>query len=177
MCHSEVVKVEDQARSSFVYIALPAVAALLGALIGAFASFGGAYYSSQQDIHKNERDKRAQVYFSYLEAANTYAQVNDRLHEAMAAGQATDDVFQRWRQAAADYRRASNDVSVYGSDDAWNKHLKVAAALPKPRWWEVLPPGPIGGTNRNLFRNAYNDFLAVMCREIPLSPRRGCDRS
>lgn len=157
---------------------LGVVAALAGALIGGAASFGGQIYTEYQEAETEDRTKKAEVYFAYLDAANSYSNETSQLRRSYVSlpvdspPPAAD--YGEWQQARFEYQGAINDLSVYGSDTAWDVHRRIAAAMPQSLFASTEPVR-VDAVNDILLNAGTRDFLSLACQELPASPRAGCD--
>ncbi|MHA6793155.1 hypothetical protein ACVGVM_06475 [Pseudonocardia bannensis] len=156
---------------------LGVIGALVGALIGSAASFGGQIYVGHQQVAKEDRDKKAAVYFAYLDAANELANETRDLQRSYASlppdAPPPAAAYGEWQTARFKYQGAINDLSVYGSDAAWDIHRRVAAALPR----SLNPsrdPVRVEAVDDARLTSGTQDFLDLACQELPASPRAGC---
>lgn len=136
---------------------------------------GGArrQQAREYDIRRNEeaRQKRADVYQRFLNAANRYA-VAARSAIAQCPSKCTsppDD----YQNARYEFQASINEVYIYGSAEALKQSRGLAGTLP-------LAIGALSGevTIEPVadadFRSAYQDFLTLICREAPATPRNEC---
>jgi hypothetical protein len=124
------------------------------------------------------REKRAEVYFDYLKSADAYETDTANLLSSYAAGhknknfQLPANLIQKFDDDRSAYQNQVNDLYVFGSDQAWIAHQRLAATLPTSLSVEVAPLtihyDPLA------FNNAYDGFLSVTCLEVSPEPRAGC---
>lgn len=162
--------------------------AVISTLIAGAAGVGGSYLGAHAVVQSSHdqiqaaaaqavRDKRAAVYSEYLTTANAYSVqvgvVRDFVKRQPKGFKPVGDrePFNTLLNTRYDYQGAINNVSVYGSDAAWQALLQVEAAFPP--LFGGLVPGPVDG---RAFKTAYNNFLTVFCQEVPAVPRAGCGR-
>lgn len=82
----------------------------------------------------------------------------------------------RFVSERSDFQGALNDVYIYGTARAYHSAGRLAGALPPSVYdgpddeiqaiFEVVDPDG--------YRDGYNAFLELMCRELPAQPRRTC---
>ncbi len=131
-----------------------------------------------------ERDIRREAYLGYLEHATAYRYATSDLLDAIAEAGDADlpdptAAFQRWLNARADFQDSVNSVYVYGSDEAWQRHRVVARTLPYSVGYinqsQLVDDLSKFRDEVQAFGAAYNDFLELMCEELPATPRDGCE--
>lgn len=167
---------------TFLVGVLAAGSAILSGILSANATVEAAT-AREQIATQNARDdaRREQslkVYSAYLDAANDYALRNGEMTTELERIRPFPEnervpnpqIFGTWMTARANYQGATNNVFVYGSDEAWQIHGMVAGSLP-PAIGSNIQFGPTDEAN---FRSAYQAFLSMMCREGNASPRPGC---
>lgn len=171
-------KAPTDGKRDYRVAAIAAISALAGAAVGAAASIWIAHVQIHEQRATEAREKKAQVYSDYLNAANNYSLATGRLAEELKKStQAEPDkitvntpAIKNFFDARSNYQDQVNLVYVYGSDEAWKRHRKVAG---------VLPPS-LDSHEANLevdstkFLAAYQGFQEVFCEEVPAQPRDGC---
>lgn len=160
------------------------VGVLLAGILGAGSALWGAHVSSESSYRiakeqlqhaadQKAKDQKEGTYRAYLEAANAYrnAAVD------MFGGTAPTDVKAAWSSfmtARAKFQEQTNEIYVYGSDDAWNAHQRIARTLPPALGDSPLKFAASEVSNQATFTAAYNAFLRVRCEEVPAQTRSGC---
>lgn len=156
---------------------IAAVSALVGAAVGAVASIWIAHVQINEQRATEAREKKAQVYSDYLNAADNYSVATGRLTgELKKSTQADRDkitlntpAIKNYLDARSTYQDQVNLVYVYGSDEAWKRHRKMAAVLPPS-----LQSPDIEVVDSTKFLAAYQGFQEIFCEEVPAQPRDGC---
>lgn len=161
----------------------------VGAQVGANASFQVSQSQIQEQREVRSKEKRADTYSAYLEAANEFsgaAHGLDRVYKDSMAKLSTGqikagenmphlvDAQNLYLTSRTNYQKTINNVYVYGSDSAWDKHLSLAATLPPSLSGGdvVFPPPEV--PNVQEFKEAYRGFQTVVCREVAAIAREGC---
>lgn len=163
------------------------VAGLGGSVIGAITAYNAAtgteVAKEVADRDTARRAKSGEVYLAYLDAANRYALATQKMAndwtKATKDPNASADFsadLDPWKTARSNFQGEVNQVYVYGSQDAWDAHQKVAATLPPSVGMESANDivKVITGFNFSAFGIAYQGFLAVFCREVPAVPKANC---
>ncbi len=191
-------------RDSAIFTALLAAgAALCGVVLSGLVAWGVADQTSdaaletqaeqiQAEREDRDRDRRASVYEEFVNAANNFA-FDAALARDTCGGpnlrrgdlEEGDRCDVNWEEAIRSRVRlqaAINDVYTYGTERAREAQRKVSATLPPTLLSDMLgreASDPIiygPAIDSTAFREAYNEFLEVMCGELPYSgPREGCD--
>ncbi|MFB6550160.1 hypothetical protein [Streptomyces sp. NPDC056405] len=157
--------------------------ALAGALIGGFFSYLGAWQQSRsqtasqesqyrEERSKEDREKRADVYEKLLETSNLFAIATDEIVNDCSDRNCSPD-WGKWENARFEFQGSLNAVWVYGSDDAAAQAGAISATLPESIGFPK--PDELHIRVKSLeFARAYSEFQALMCRELPAVPRKGC---
>jgi hypothetical protein len=130
-----------------------------------------------QQKQREQREQRELSYRAYLDSANEYWQAARAIfgRPAPETPQEIQAALTKFVTARSKFQGQVNEISVYGSDEAWSAHQKVAATLPKSLG---LPEGKNFSAeevaDEATFTTAYTNFLAVRCREVVQPSRRGC---
>ncbi|MGY0389166.1 hypothetical protein ACWZJV_19545 [Nocardioides sp. WG-D5] len=154
-----------------------AVSALAGAAVGAGASIWIAHAQIDEQRATEARERKAQVYSDYLNAANNFSVAAGRLTEELKTStQAERDkltpntpIIKNYYDARSNYQDQVNRVYVYGSDEAWKRHRTMAGVLPPS-----LQSYDIEKVDSTKFLAAYQGFQEILCEEVPAQPRDGC---
>lgn len=157
--------------------AIAAISALVGAAVGAGASIWIAHVQIDEQRTTEAREKKARVYSDYLNAADNFSVATWRLTEELEkSAQAERDKFtvntpaiKKFVDARSKYQDQINLVYVYGSDEAWKRHRKMAGVLPPS-----LDSFEIEAVDSTKFLAAYQGFQEIFCEEVPAQPRDGC---
>lgn len=187
-----VVKQSNLRRSLGDKLGHPLVTALISALVGAgsalFVAGIGATVTTQTvqqqlqaDKEKEHREKTPAVYSSYLDAAKRYrtAQINLAVYTRQRGLQDPDVELTRAKSlsdptakellmardaAATTYESAVDGLAVYGSDEAWGIHQRIA---------DKLSPGKVvdadgDGVDETYFDNYIDDLRIEFCETVSL---------
>ena len=171
----------------------PLITALISALVGAgsalFVGGIGAIVTTQTvqqqlqaEKEKEHREKTPAVYSSYLDAAVRYrtAQMNFAVYTRQRGLQGTDGASARAQSlsdptakgllmsrdaAATTSESAVNSLAVYGSDEAWGIHRRIA---------DKLSPGTVvdadgDGVDETSFDNYIDDMRIEFCETVSLN--------
>ena len=172
-------------RNGWLTAVIALSSALLGSTVGGVFGYRGAIDSQGRQAEEqritDEREIRRSTYLDYLQAANSYHNATVTLVNVVARspdGSASLDAMGPWLTARSNYQGSVNSLSVYGSRSAWARHEAIAATLPFAVGF-VDPDRlaeDLAGFDRNQgnFRLVFNEFLGVMCRELAVTPRDGC---
>jgi hypothetical protein len=150
--------------------------------------------SFEEQHSRDQRETRKEVYFDFADAVSVHAtlaqqRVRCRLIPAEDIPQFVTmepgcPVSGAQFCATADaMRKAQVRVFVYGSEPAYRAAREVVARFPPEvmfcRDGEFIASGPGNGGWINGFDyfEQYLDFLQLMCREIPATPRQDCESS
>lgn len=159
------------------------VVALAGALIGGFFSYLGAWQQSRsqmaaqesqyrEDRAREDREKRSDVYKGMLDSSNAFAVATDEIATDCSDGKCSPD-WSKWENTRFEFQSALNNVWIYGSDDAATQAEVISTALPESIGFPK--PDELRISVKSVeFAQAYSGFQALMCRELPAVPRRGC---
>ncbi|BCW58515.1 hypothetical protein [Arthrobacter sp. StoSoilB20] len=129
------------------------------------------------EAQQKQREQREHSYRAYLDSANEYWLAARAIFgkPAPETSQEIQAAFTKFVTARSKFQGQVNEISVYGSDEAWSAHQKVAATLPKSLG---LPEGKNFSAeevaDEATFTTAYTNFLAVRCREVVQPSRSGC---
>lgn len=165
-----------------------------GAWIGANAANGNQRDEAREARQAEARQKRADVYSDFLDAAGAYAGRSREIQAKITVTQRNlrpgqkftlcvaskgrcpgADIrreFPRFQSARSQFQGALNDVYVYGSARGVSAARRVAAALPP----SLFDPQTVklGGVIEARFKRAYNTVLDTMCAEVSADPRQAC---
>lgn len=173
-------------RDGVLLITVSIVTATAG-IAGSWIAANGAYdaalaeqkESRRTALEKEARDKRAEVYMKYLEAANEYQLKNEKMMlslEKMRSSSKPNELdmeaYNVWLTARADYQGAVNEVYIYGSDEAWNSTRKISESLPRSIGSKI----EFESTNYETFREGYIRFLERIRCEVPPARSSKCRR-
>lgn len=174
-------------KSVWVTAVFALSAALLGSVVGGLfvyrASVDSQALQARELRAEDERAIRRETYLAYLDNATAYRNSTLELLKELEKVPETDltgttVAFGPWLTARFDYQGSVNSLYVYGSDQAWQRHLGIAATLPYAVGY--LDPTQIVADLARIrddiisFGRAYSNFLDLMCRELPATPRDGC---
>jgi hypothetical protein len=183
----------------FALVVAAGVIALGGGLGGAWIGANAANRNQRDEAREarqaEARQKRADVYSDFLDAAGAYAGRSREIQTKITAvtqrnlrpGQKFTAVrrFERtlpWRGCPSrvsalpvgsePFQGALNDVYVYGSARGVSAARRVAAALPP----SLFDPQTVklGGVIEARFKRAYSTVLDTMCAEVSVDPRQAC---
>lgn len=187
-------------RHALLVALVVGIVGVLGTLFGSLVQIYGADRSQEaafsEERAKEDRAKRADVYFEFLKAANEYAFDVDQAQECLAKFQRPLRGEEAWRQQVppeqctqllddlTGSRRtldgARYRVYVYGSSEAEGRARAVWQYLPQALGWKTwgsdLPmmDGRLFNFNEAAFGQLYANFQRVACREVPVHPRPDC---
>lgn len=180
------------------------VPTLLAGLIGVGGTIAGGYLQihaaaqtqqaqTAEQRAEQARDKRADVYFAFLDAANKYSytveNVRDCITEARDSrppgatsyevGPGCVTYINQLAPARQEFQAARNKVYVYGSDEAEQRARAIAAYLPNAVGGDPksgLPPfdEDMFNFDGDVFNELYKLFQGTACREVPAEPRANC---
>ncbi|MDJ0458596.1 hypothetical protein PUN71_015435 [Arthrobacter sp. NQ7] len=150
-----------------------ASAGLLGAKLQADASEGVAQRQLQEAAQKQAREQRDVTYREYLDAANGYHVAATTLF-ARTAPQDVNAALTSFMTARSKFQTETNEVYVYGTDEAWRAHQRLASTLPPSLGDSSQKFSASDVSDEATFAAAYNGFLAVRCREVAAQSRPGC---
>jgi hypothetical protein len=129
------------------------------------------------DRGERARTKREEVYNSFLNAANDYAvETNTFLNkcEAIAqttpAGKTPDCGESSFATVAAKYQNSLNAMYIYATPEALKAARAIAAELPGSVWGTFT----LRKVDTARFAAVYNDFIAIMCRDLRPDPNQSC---
>ncbi|MEV0843625.1 hypothetical protein AB0I55_29280 [Actinocatenispora sera] len=179
--------------ASFLGNVVVALVALVSAGIGGAISGITSHESLQaqlkteraqlDDQHATaDREHRATVYKAFIDDANTYQLASDDVtnwldvHKTTFKKGATTNlpasfnkIVSHWLSTRHDFQGSVNDVYVYGSPEAWSAASLLAGTMP-PATGKIV----IRAVTYPAYNDRYNDFLTVMCQELPAQPRGSC---
>ncbi|WP_224025305.1 hypothetical protein [Arthrobacter sp. NicSoilC5] len=158
-----------------------ASSALLVAGIGAVVTTQTVQQQLQAEKEKEHREKTPAVYTSYLDSAKRYraAQMNLATYSRSRGIQNPDstqgramslsdpavkDLLLARDAAATDYESAIDNLAVYGSDEAWNIHKKIAAGLTPSK----VIDADGDGVDETGFGNYMDDLRIEFCETVSL---------
>jgi hypothetical protein len=147
--------------------------------LGAKATIETNRQNIEESRAKEVRDKRGEIYPKFLENANAFNVASADLRTEQQAAKRERrapgaSVEQAWQHARYEFRGSMNDVSVFGSSQAWAAAVVLSSTLPSAApvaaFPEIKQPtGPL------TFSGSYTAFLGVYCKEVPAVPRGDCD--
>jgi len=154
----------------------PFITGLAIALISAGSAFGGSWLSSETSLKvanaqmehaslQKAKEQRDSTYRAYLDAANEYRNAAVYMFGPTAPAD-PKAAFSRFMTARHDYQTQVNEVSVYGSREAWIAHKAVAATLPHSLGSSDLSFKATDVGDAKDFTSAYQEFLSVRCSEV-----------
>ncbi|MFF2842522.1 hypothetical protein [Paenarthrobacter sp. NPDC057981] len=152
---------------------LGAGSAVWGAQVSSEASYRIANAQLQVAAEQKAKDQKESTYRSYLDAANSYRNAAVDLFGGTAPADAKT-AWSSFMTARAKFQEQTNEIYVYGSNDAWEAHLKVAKTLPPALGDASLSFSATDVSSQPAFTAAYRGFLEVRCREVPAQVRSGC---
>jgi hypothetical protein len=152
-------------------------AGIYGSNVAAETSVTTTRMQIDAEAQQKQREQRESSYRAYLDSANQYWQ-SSRAIFGSPAPEGTQEIqaaYSAFVSARARFQAQINEISVYGSDEAWSAHEKIAASLPKALG---LTEGKSFSAkevaDEATFTEAYTNFLAVRCREVVQPARNGC---
>ncbi|MFK0002671.1 hypothetical protein [Paenarthrobacter sp. NPDC090522] len=145
----------------------------MGATVSSNTSLDIARQQQSKADDQKAREQKETTYREYLDAAVGYRAAASDLF-ARTAPSDVSGAFSAFMTARSRFQKQANEVYVYGSDDAWKAHVDVAGTLPP-----ALSDAPLNFkasdlSNETAFTAAYQEFLAVRCREVAAKARTGC---
>ena len=153
--------------------AIGAGSAVLGATVSSNASLKIAQEQLQSSADQKARDQREVTYREYLDAANGYRTAATDLF-ANTAPPSVNQAVTSFMAARAKFQKQTNEVYVYGSDEAWKAHQTLANTLPPALSDSALNFTVSDVSDQATFTAAYKGFLAVRCQEVAAQARSGC---
>lgn len=147
--------------------------ALLGATVSSSTAQNIAQEQSQSVLEQKAREQREVTYREYLDAANGYRIAAADLF-AKTAPQDIEAAITSFMTTRARFQKQTNEVYVYGSDQAWRAHETVAETLPPALSDSPLDFNVSELSDEATFVAAYRGFLAVRCQEVAARARSGC---
>jgi hypothetical protein len=165
------------------------VAVIIALLSPVLAYIGGRQgVKGAADLEQSGRDRtlddatrtqRADVYPKFLEAANAYWLSTNETADDFAVCVKKRPVPQcggyletsSFLKPRADFQGTVTKVYVFGSDNAWVAAQAVAHSLPPASGYLNAADFQ---SHSDDFIEAYQEFLIVMCDELPARSRPGC---
>jgi hypothetical protein len=166
-----------------------------GAWIGANAATNNQRDQAKEARQAEARQKRADVYSDFLDAAVKYATTTRQIQAKIRAAPVykpgrtlyicgnpsfqrctdLDRELPRYLSARSRFQGALNDVYVYGSNPGVELAREMAGALPA----SLNTPKngfPIGRVKEEKLSRTYSRILDRMCAEVRSDPRPTCHR-
>ncbi|MDR6970842.1 hypothetical protein [Leifsonia shinshuensis] len=150
-----------------------------GTVIGAVSVLAGTVISSNlQDVHDRTaklEQQREKLFDELLDYGNDYGWASIAAQNYLEAGHTDQELLgnealmSRYLKARHDFKTSVNQMSVYGTSDAWQRAEELYKALP-----------PIGGDkyvytfNYGEYDLAYGGVLSEYCQEAQ-PDRKDCD--
>lgn len=153
--------------------AIGAGSAVIGATVSSNASLKIAQEQLQSTADQKARDQREVTYREYLDAANGYRTAATNLF-ANTAPSNVNEAATSFMAARAKFQKQTNEVYVYGSDEAWKAHQTLASTLPPALSDSTMKFTASAVSDQATFTAAYRGFLAVRCQEVAAQARSGC---
>ncbi|MCP1412904.1 hypothetical protein [Paenarthrobacter sp. A20] len=161
--------------------------ALLVAAIDAGVTVQTVQQQLQAEREKEHREKTPAIYTAYLDAASRYrtAQVNlvaytgqnglrngdDNLNLATALADPTArELLNLKNSAASTYETAVDGLAVYGSDEAWKIHQRIASMSGR------VVDADGDGVDETSFENYVDDMRIEFCKTVSLHGEACGDR-
>lgn len=164
------------ARTSHWQVWVPFVSALVGVALGGFISNATAERQIDVAQEAEQREIRAEVYLTFLSAADDYANATREVllaHDIRGPVPAdvistlrSDPQVGPWLTARFNFQNALNRVSIYGSDDGWSTARALAGALPAS-----LGTGYEFVEVDASLNSQYRDLLTVVCDTVDWGPQ------
>lgn len=174
--------------------AMVGITGVAGTIIASWLQVDAMGHNQQAQFAEEDRNKKADAYLNFLDAANMYAVATENARDCfIQAREATppgkrsysfdSTCVQRINNLAStrhDFQRARNKVFVYGSDVAELRATAIASYLPPAVGGDPatgLPPIDEALLNYEdaHFNQLYRDFNRLICQEVPAQPRESCD--
>lgn len=184
-------------RHTLVVAIIAGVVGIVGALSGSAVQIYGAARNQEAQFAeqraKEDRDRRADVYLKFLDAANKYSVATVRTRDCIlkardsrppgstsysldgTCGKNVSDLA----PSRQEFQGARNRVFVYGSEEAERQARVIASYLPNAVGGDSvtgLPPfdDDLFNFSDDQFNEMYRAFNAIVCREVPAQPRATC---
>lgn len=187
-------------RHTTIIAIISGVIGIIGALAGSYVQIYGAAQTNNSDIKearaKEDREHRADAYVAFLAAAEkssdilvaaktcVEAEPSPKLDTGMivlrdVCAQEILSYSSIW-QTMVD---AGTRVSIYGSQEAFERARQIANTLPEGPWADPGHQGkhiPLDGYNSifkfdfGQYKPAHDSFLLLVCQELVNSPRGAC---
>jgi len=148
-------------------------AAYAGSWVGAQAQLKGQAIQRRATLENNTRQKRANVYRSFLNAANNYAVTTASIMNSCFDKHTCTPDLAAFQKARYTFQGALNNVYVDGTEAAVLASRRLAGSLPPSLGFKPMQSFTLT-FDRERFVSSYQSFLTVMCREVPAIPRASC---
>jgi hypothetical protein len=185
-------------RFSVIATALVGIVGVVGTLAASCIQVDAQLQNQQAQFAeqraKEERDKRATVYLGFLDKADLYANATEssracfnRAREAAGPDSRSFEIGPECSRTIGTlaptrhgFQGARNQVYVYGTQAAEDQAGLIAGYLPPAIGGQPESGLPELGTKFNNFdrlefRQLYQDFQVIICREVPAQPRTACE--
>ncbi|WP_156056653.1 hypothetical protein [Streptosporangium roseum] len=175
---------EEERRRYRWEIIIPAIAGVVGALIGSLTTYLVATVPIQDQHAKETRERRSAVYQELLDSAERYAFNTNGFLDGCKRVTGVGDSFtvicgktyllSDVDNARYDFQAAINKMHIYGSDEAVSAAKSLAQTLP-PAVRHLDGPIVTTKVEAGEFERSYILFQDVMCKDLSNSSDRTCD--
>lgn len=167
---------------------------VLSVFVGGIIAFGANYFLQaqlfQQEAAKDAKAERRKIYTDYSDKVTAFNNSTASLKSCLTGSVATTTPVNNWKvtcqteilayqQSTRDFQNALNQLFIYGSDQAVEKALALAAPLPPSGNGSSILTNPttlekVIAHDPHAIDQPFKVFGAVACRELPATPRAAC---
>jgi hypothetical protein len=167
------------------------IVAIVIAVFGVGGTLGATYLSQLGDQHVQQlvvnedhstekRDKRSEIYPSYLRSAATYRDATHATWLAIDLRKRTDapystlyPVLRIFEEARRSYQDQRTLLGMYGSSAAWNAQIDIADSLPAAYGKVTVTHD----ADYARFDRGYRAFLARFCADVNPDAKPECTQA